>query len=161
LLKSERRELETELQLILNAVVKGVCGLDGKGKATFCNEALLKMTGYRSAEVIGKNPQELLHHSRLDGTRHPLEECAAAKAVDDRCEIHIEGEFFWRKDGTCFPTEDWAHPVEMPSTLTAYVATILVLSEWSASFSAASFCVTQSNLEAAERGRKQQPFLSW
>ncbi len=128
-LKSERRELESELQLILNAVVEGICGLDAKGMVTFCNEALLKMTGYESAEMMGKNLHELLHHSRRDGTRYPLEECAASQAIRDQQEIHIEGEFFWRKDGTCFPTEYWAHAVEMPWSLTAYVVTIQDLTE--------------------------------
>jgi HPt (histidine-containing phosphotransfer) domain-containing protein len=37
---------QAALQLILNAVVEGVCGLDAQGNATFCNDALLSMTGY-------------------------------------------------------------------------------------------------------------------
>ena len=70
-------ELQAELQLILNAVVEGVCGVDAEGNATFCNDALLKMTGYQAEEFLGKNVHELLHHSRLDGTRYPAEECYA------------------------------------------------------------------------------------
>src|SRR5579864_1489950 len=57
-----------ELQQVLNAVVACLCGLDADGNVTFCNDALLKTTGYRADEMIGQNLHELLHHSRPDGT---------------------------------------------------------------------------------------------
>jgi PAS domain S-box-containing protein len=55
LLKSPAAELNAELQLILNAITEGLCGVDAGGNATFCNAALLKMTGYRTDELIGKS----------------------------------------------------------------------------------------------------------
>jgi transcriptional regulator with PAS, ATPase and Fis domain len=64
LLKSFDRELKAELQVILNAIVEGLCGLDVRGNVTFCNDTLLRMTGYRADEMIGSNFHELLHHSR-------------------------------------------------------------------------------------------------
>jgi len=67
LLESSDRESKAELQLILNAVVEGFCALDAGGNITFCNDALLRMTGYRTEEIIGNNLHELLHHSRSDG----------------------------------------------------------------------------------------------
>ena len=33
------------------------------------------------------------------------------------------------KNGTCFPTEYWAHPLQQPSTPTAYVVTIQDLTD--------------------------------
>jgi PAS domain S-box-containing protein len=71
LLKSFPGELNAELQLILNATVEDLCGLDAGGNVTFCNDALLQMTGYRADEMIGKNLHELLHPSRPDGTKYP------------------------------------------------------------------------------------------
>lgn len=61
---------QAELQLILDAVVEGVCGLDAQGNATFCNDALLSMTGYSEDELVGENVHTLLHHSRPDGTMY-------------------------------------------------------------------------------------------
>ncbi len=124
LLKTSDRKLKAELQLVLNAVVDGLCGLDAGGNVTFCNVALLKMTGYRTDEMIGKNLHELLHHSRPDGTKYPAEECAVRQAMAAHQAIHIAGEFLWRKDGTCFPMECRMHALPEPSSLTAYVATI-------------------------------------
>jgi PAS domain S-box-containing protein len=76
LVKSSEEELKAELQLILNAIVEGLCGLDVEGNVTFCNDTLLKMTGYRADEIIGSNFHELLHHSRPNGTKYPAEDCA-------------------------------------------------------------------------------------
>jgi len=127
--KSSESELQAELQVILDAVVEGVCGLDVQGNATFCNDALLKMTGYRTEEVVGKNVHELLHHSHPDGSRYPAEECAVRKALDAHQATHLAGEFFWRKDGTCFPAEYWMSPLQQSLGLTQHVATIKDITE--------------------------------
>jgi PAS domain S-box-containing protein len=89
LLNSSDSELRTELQVILNAVVEGLCGLDAEGKVTFCNDALLKMTGYGTEEIIGSAFDELLHHGPPDGSQDPGGECAFRKAIDSRQAIHI------------------------------------------------------------------------
>lgn len=110
--KSSESKLQAELQVILDAVVEGVCGVDVQGNATFCNDALLKMTGYRAEEIVGKNVHELLQRSREDGASYPVEECAFREALDGRQATHLAGEFLWRKDGTCFPAEYWMHPLQ-------------------------------------------------
>ncbi len=83
-LKSSDDELKAELQLILNAIVEGLCGLDREGNVTFCNDALLKTTGYGADELMGSNFHELLHHSRPDGTKYPAKECAFHQAISGR-----------------------------------------------------------------------------
>jgi PAS domain S-box-containing protein len=127
--KSSDCELETELQLVLNAVVACLCGLDADGNVTFCNDALLKTTGYRADEMIGKNLHELLHHSRPDGTRYSAAECGFNRAISTHQATHVVGEFYWRKDGTCFPTECRAHPLPQPIGLTKFVVTFQDLTE--------------------------------
>ena len=116
LLKSPCGELKAELQLILDAVVEGLYGVDAKGNATFCNDALLKMTGFRADELIGSNVHELLHHSRPDGTEYSADECPFRKAIAAQRGTHIVGEFFWRKDGTCFPGV-WAEKETLPARI--------------------------------------------
>jgi PAS domain S-box-containing protein len=128
-LKSCDGGLQVELRMILDAVVEGVCGLDAEGNATFCNNALLQMTGYRAEEVVGKNVHELLHHSRPDGTRYPAEDCPFHQAIKAHRPARIVGEFLWRKDGTCFPTEHWVRPLERPSSLTCHVLTVKDITE--------------------------------
>ena len=129
LLKESPRELQAESQLILNAVVEGLCGVDTQGNITFCNEALMRISGYRTEELIGNSLHALLHHSRRDGTRYPEAECAIRKAIVARQEIHVVGECLWRKDGTCFPAEYWAHPLSEPSGRTDCVITVQDITE--------------------------------
>lgn len=127
--KNSDGALGAELNAILDGVVEGVCGLDAEGNLTFCNEALATMTGYRVDEVVGRNMHELLHHSRLDGTRYPAEECVVRKAVAAREAVNIVGEVLWRKDGSCFPTDCWMRVLQSPSNRTRYVVTIKNISE--------------------------------
>ena len=129
LLKGSSDELPAELRLILNAFGGGLCGLDAKGNVTFCNDALLRMTGYCTGELIGNSLHELVHHSRPDGTKYPAAECAFEKAIYSHKAIHMLGEFLWRKDGTRFPAEYWAYPLQQPSSTTAYVITLQDLTE--------------------------------
>jgi len=129
LLSRSSGELQAELQLILNAVVEGLCGLDANGKITFCNDALLRMTGFQTEELIGKSLHGMLHHSRPDGSKYPEEECALRRAVACQREIHASREILWRKDGSCFPAEYWAHPLRQCSSQTAAVVTIQDISE--------------------------------
>src|SRR6266567_320638 len=122
-------ELKAELQMILDAVVEGVCGLDAEGKATFCNEAFVQMSGYRADEIVGKNVHDLVHHSRPDGTRCEAKECVFRKGIDPGQGTHILGEFLWRKDGTRFPTEYWIRPLQQESSASCQVATLKDVSE--------------------------------
>ena len=122
-------QLQTEMQLILNTIVEGLCGADAQGNATFCNEALLRMTGYRMEEVVGKNLHALLHNRRPDGNPYPGEECPLTKALESRQPIHLLQEFLWRKDGSCLPIEYRAHPLPQPTGLTACVIAVHDISQ--------------------------------
>mgnify|MGYP001390960554 CR=1 FL=1 len=128
-LKSSDLALGAELQQVLNAVVACLCGLDADGNMTVCNEALLKTTGYSADEVIGKNLHELLHHSRPAGTSYHADNCGFNHAINARQEIHVVGESYWRKDGTCFAAECWAHPLSQPIGPTKVILTFQDLTE--------------------------------
>ena len=128
LLNSSPQELNAELHLILNAIVEGVCGLDASGMAIFCNDALLNMTGYRADELIGRDFHELLHNPH-DRTKHSEKECALRNALDYHQAAHATSELLWRKDGTSFTAEYWAHPLPHPSGRISYVVTLQDLTE--------------------------------
>ena len=129
LLKSSPGESKLELQLLLNVVTESLCGLDTAGNVTFCNDALLKMTQYKTEEIIGTNLDELLHHSSQNETTNASKECTLSKVLDCHRELHIVGELFWRKDGTCFPAEYWSRRLLLPSSGTECVLTIYNITE--------------------------------
>ncbi len=129
LLHTSAEDLKSELELILNSVVEGVCGIDRQGNCTFCNEALLKMTGYAASELIGQNTHQLLHHTRRDGSPYPGEECVFLKAVKANRAVHTSTEVLWRKDGSCFPAECWCHALQGGPGRTEYIVTVLDITE--------------------------------
>jgi len=129
LLKSSPGESKPELQLLLNVVTESLCGLDTAGNVTFCNDALLKMTQYKTEEIIGKNLDELLHHSSQNETTYASKECTLSKVLDCPREIHIVGDLFWRKDGTYFPAEYRSRRLQLPSSGTECVLTIYDITE--------------------------------
>ena len=119
---------KAELQLVLNAILEGLCGLDAEGNVTFCNNTFQKMTGYRHEEIIGTSLQELLHRGR-PVAENGGEETSSSHATFNAQPIHRVGEIYWQKDGTRFPTEYWSNPLERPLRLTESVATILDITE--------------------------------
>ena len=122
-------DLQSELQLILNAVVEGLCGVDRDGNMTFCNDALLRMTGHQSEGLIGKSLHLTLHYKRFDGTFYPEEECPLRKAISDRQAFHAVSDFLWRQDGTGFPAKYWAHPLRHALGPTVSVITVQDMTE--------------------------------
>ena len=87
------------------------------------------MTGYRAEEIVGQNVHGLLHHSRPDGSRYPVEECGFRQAIDGHRAVHLTNEFLWRKDKSAFPAEYWVRPLPRPSGGTCHVATVKDISD--------------------------------
>ncbi len=152
LLNRSSGELQAELQLILNAVVEGLCGVDAQAHVTFCNDALLKMTGYRSEELIGKSLHDAIHYRRPDGAPCPAGECMLCGAIGAGRESHVAHELLCRKDGTRFPAEFRAHPLLYPSSPTVSVITIQDITERERALEAvktseAQFCQISNNID--------------
>jgi len=103
--------LQRQQQLILNAIGEGVYGVDLQGNATFINPAGAQMIGWDVQELIGKSMHQVLHHSRPDRSPYPREECPIYAAFQDGIVHRASEEFFWRKDGTCFPVEYISTPM--------------------------------------------------
>jgi signal transduction histidine kinase len=58
----------------------------------------------------------LTHHTRVDGSPYPQDECPITNTLQNLDTIRISNEVFWRKDGTSFPVEYVARPqIEMPA----------------------------------------------
>jgi len=122
-------EFNSEHQFILDALVEGILGIDAEGTITFCNDALSRMTGYSKEEIVGENAHDLLHHSRVDGSRYPREECDLTKAIVGGRPRQMVGGPLWKKDGTYIPVEYCGRPLQRNGSRTCYVGTIRDLSE--------------------------------
>ncbi len=97
--------------LILGAAGEGIYGLDSDGRATFVNQAAVRILGWRESEVIGVSLHDLHHHTHLDGSPYPQVECPIYAALKDG-EVHqVCDEVFWHSDGHAVPVEYTSTPI--------------------------------------------------
>ena len=113
--QEELKNLQEHHELILQCAGVGIYGLDEKGHTTFANPEAVRMVGYSLEEMIGKSQHKLIHHSTQDGQPFPAKECCIYAAIKDGKVHHVEDEFFWRKDGSCFPVEYSSTPIRNES----------------------------------------------
>ena len=117
----ESRELQRQMELILDCAGEGIFGLDAKGNVTFTNKAAALMLGWSPEELVGKSHHDLVHHTHADGSRYPVLECPIYMAYKDG-KVHFKSDdVFWCKDGTSFPVEYVSTPIEDDGNLTGAV----------------------------------------
>ena len=128
--EDEVRHRQQSLQRLLDSAAEGLYGVDTQGRCTFINRAALKMLGYaQESDVVGKDMHALIQHSHADGTPRPAHESAIARSYREQSELHVTDEVFWRRDGSSFPVEYWAHPMRVDSQVQGAVATFFDITE--------------------------------
>jgi two-component system sensor histidine kinase/response regulator len=134
---AEREQAQKALQesgelvrLLLDGAPEAIYGIDVGGNTTFCNAACLRMLGYEAAsELLGKNMHAIAHHTRIDGTPYPVEECSIYLALKTGNDAHIDGEMLWRKDGSGFSVEAWSRPIHRADAIIGSVVTFIDVTE--------------------------------
>lgn len=97
---------EDELKSVLDAAAEGIYGIDREGKCTFANPSCVRMLGYRrEKDLIGKDMHSLIHHSHMDGSSYPVEECKINRSLEKGQEFHCDNEVFWNSRGDFFQVE--------------------------------------------------------
>src|SRR5713101_5829740 len=118
------RESEERTRLLLDSTAEAIYGVDIEGSCTFCNAATLRLLGYQhSDDLLGKNMQALVHHSRSDG--NPQIHCAFPRGEG----THVDDELLWRADGTSFPVEFWSYPIHRGGQVVGSVMTFVDITE--------------------------------
>ena len=124
------QESEEKYRLLLNSTAEAIYGLDLEGNCTFCNPACLRLLGYAKPEdLLGKNMHQLMHHTRVDGTPYPKEDCEFYVALSEGRASHVTDEVLWRADKTSFPAEYWSYPLYKAGELVGAVATFIDISD--------------------------------
>ena len=105
------QDIERENQLILRAAGEGIYGVNAEGKTTFVNPAAERMLGWAAEELVGKAIHPIVHHSHHDGSHYPDEDCPIYAAFRDGAVHKVDGEVFWRKDGSPVWVEYTSTPI--------------------------------------------------
>jgi two-component system sensor histidine kinase/response regulator len=124
------RESSELVVLLIDTIPEAIYGIDALGNCTFCNPSFLRLLGYQDPkELLGQNVHALIHHTRLDGSAYPVQECHIYEAFRTGRGAHVEDEVFWRKDGTSFPAEYWSRPLRRGEELIGTVVTFVDVTE--------------------------------
>jgi formate hydrogenlyase transcriptional activator len=105
------QDIERENQLILRAAGEGIYGVNAEGKTTFVNPAAERMLGWAAEELVGKEIHPIVHHSHHDGRPYPDRDCPIYAAFRDGAVHQVDGEVFWRKDGSKVWVEYTSTPI--------------------------------------------------
>lgn len=134
---TERRQAEQALRdseernkLMLDSSGEAIYGVDLDGNCTFINPACLRILGYDNEQnLLGKNMHELIHHSRLDGSPCPGQECRMYQSLSEGRGVYLEDEVLWRADGSNFSAEYWSYPVHKEGRMIGSVVAFVDITE--------------------------------
>jgi two-component system NtrC family sensor kinase len=113
-LERATKELETEraqLWAIIESAGDGIVRLDREGRIVSIHPAAVEMVGWTAEELLGRPHHAVFHHTHIDGTPYPWDECLVKATLEDGTVYRVSNEVFWRKDGTGFPVEYTSTPI--------------------------------------------------
>jgi PAS domain S-box-containing protein len=117
------KRLSRQTQLILESAGEGILGLHLSGAVMQVNPAAVQMLGYQPQDLINHSHHDLIHHTKVDGSPYPLEECPIYQALHEGKLGYREDEVFWHRDGTSFAVEYIVTPILEDNQVTGAVLT--------------------------------------
>jgi PAS domain S-box-containing protein len=107
---------------ILDSVVQPVWVADRAGLIRFANPSALAAFGYADvSDLLGRPAHQTVHYKRPDGSAFPVEECTMLLPGTTGRTTRAE-DWLVRRDGSLFPVEYWAAPIDMPGGRGAVLA---------------------------------------
>ncbi len=123
------RRSEKKLNSITSNMAEGIYVLDNQGKIIFMNPEAERLLGWTMAELNEKQPHDLFHFRRADGTPLPFEECNMHKVISSGERFSSRDEVFVRKDGTVFPISVVSSPIMEGGKITGSVTAFQDITE--------------------------------
>ncbi len=117
------------LQLLLESTGEGIFGIDTDGCCTFINRAGAQMLGWPTAQVLGRNMHDLIHHTHGDGSHYPEADCPIFNAFRQGLPCRIDREVLWRADGSPFSAEYSSYPILDGGAVRGAVVTFVDITE--------------------------------
>jgi PAS domain S-box-containing protein len=103
-------EVQHRLDAVLNNASVAIFLMDERQHCSYMNRAAEDLTGYSFAETQGRPLHDVIHHTRPDGRRFPIEDCAIDRAFPENANTRGE-EVFVHKDGSFYPVAYVASPI--------------------------------------------------
>ena len=111
----DARRAVASMEAILECVAQPVWVVDHEGLVAFVNPAGLAALGYDElSELQGRRGHETIHYKHRDGSPYPAEDCPMTRIRGTGETIHMEEDWFVRRDGTMFPVSYTGTPLALP-----------------------------------------------
>jgi len=124
------QDKQAHIQLLMDSTEEAIYGVDNNGICTFANSACLNILGYhKESELIGADIHYLIHHTRIDGSAYPKDECNCLLAIKINSRCHSDSEVYWRADRSSFPAEYWSHPIRREGKVVGAVVAFIDITE--------------------------------
>ncbi|HKO60233.1 MAG TPA: PAS domain S-box protein [Pyrinomonadaceae bacterium] len=123
-----RRALEFD-ETVMLSMGEGLFTLDSEGRVTFMNPAAQRLFGWTLTEMLGRKMHDVTHHSRPDGTRFPVEECAGLRVLQEGRMLTEHEDVFIRKDGSFFDVVYSSSPLRGDGKITGVVVVFRDISD--------------------------------
>jgi PAS domain S-box-containing protein len=112
-----------QTNLILNSATEGIYGIDLEQRILFMNSAGAELLRCRPDQAIGKTLQQVLRHTRSDGTAFSNQPSSIVASLRDGAKHQASDELFWRSDGSSFPVEYKCAPIFDRNALAGTIVT--------------------------------------
>ncbi|CAN5122846.1 hypothetical protein BH11PSE11_BH11PSE11_24190 [soil metagenome] len=97
--------------LLLESSVEGIYGMNQDGACTFLNAAGAALLGYRPDELVGRPINDIIRHSRAEGSTYSGGDCRIGQAARTGVALRVDDEVFRRKDGSAVPVSYSVSPI--------------------------------------------------
>ncbi|WP_344585103.1 PAS domain-containing protein, partial [Streptomyces lunalinharesii] len=121
--ETELARQQRQTEMILRAAAEGVVGVDSEGRVVLVNPSAAQILGYRASELGGKELHPLVHHSRADGSKLPMEDTPLADTLKSGRKHRVRGQVLWAKDGRAVAVDLTTAPVRDGDQLVGAVMT--------------------------------------
>ena len=125
----ELAELAADNRRILESTGEGIYGVGLDGNCTFLNRAGGLLLGHKPEAVLGRHIHTLSHHTKPDGSPYPVAECPIYGVLQTGQGGRVDGEYFYRADGSRFPVEYTSYPIIKDGALSGAVVTFSDVTE--------------------------------
>ncbi len=104
-LEETLKQVSYQNEMMLRWVNGAVIKVDREGRAISANEEALRSLGWSEEEFLGRPVHATIHHSQDDGSEYPWDFCPVFAALEDGSSHHVDGDVFWKKDGSSFSAD--------------------------------------------------------
>jgi PAS domain S-box-containing protein len=114
---------QVDFRALLDDCVEGVYLVDTAGVGLYANPAVAHLLGYDTADLVGADFHDRVHHSRPDGSPLAWTECPMYRAAVHGVEGELDDDVLWRADGTPLAVDYRARPLHAEGRVIGAVVT--------------------------------------